>query len=47
MFLLDTVPPSPMDVLKYGVFQGDLTTPLLIIGGIILVIISILVIKRR
>ena len=47
MFLLDVVPPSPMDIIKYGIFQGDLT-PLYVgagIGILVVIILGFIIVK--
>lgn len=47
MFLLDAVPPSPMETLIYGLSQGDITTALAVVGIAVIAILAIIVIKKR
>ena len=47
MFLLDVVPPSPMEMMGYYILHGDLTLPLVAVGILVGIIITILIIKRR
>ncbi len=47
MFLLDALPPSPMDVIKYSILQGDLTAAIIGIGILAVIIASIIIIKKK
>ena len=47
MFLLDLLPPSPVEMLFYGLSQMDITTAIAILGIALVIILAIIVIKKR